>query len=251
MSDTTDNDDIEDIGEAAREGRPIREARAYRVAIAVDGLDFRPARIDDPVPLGRQLLAAANLTPVGEYSLFLILPSGDFEDVRLDEPMDLRAKGAEKFVAFRSDREFSLTLNGKQIRWGRTTISGTELYTLADVPEDEAVYLDVRGGEDRLVEPRDQLDLTASGIERFITAPRPAFAYEIIVNARPRVVTGRPVTFEQIVQLAFPGQHDPNVVFSMTYRHAFSKPHAGELSPGKTIEVKKGTVFNVTRTVQS
>jgi hypothetical protein len=47
------------------------------------------------------------------------------------------------------------------------------------------------------------------------------------------------------------GAQEPNVVFSMTYRHAASKPHAGELGPGGVVEVKKGTVFNVTRTVQS
>ena len=52
--------------------------------------------------------------------------------------------------------------------------------------------------------------------------------------------------------LAFPGQHVPNVVFSMTYRHAASTPHAGELGAGGSVDVKKkGTVFNVTRTVQS
>ena len=54
------------------------------------------------------------------------------------------------------------------------------------------------------------------------------------------------------MQFAFPGQHDPNVVFSMTYRHAASTPHAGELGAGGSVDVKKkGTVFNVTRTVQS
>jgi hypothetical protein len=102
-----------------------------------------------------------------------------------------------------------------------------------------------------VIEHGDLIDLTAPGIERFITAPRPAPTIEIIVNSRPRVVTGRQVTFEQIAQLAFPGQHAPNVVFSMTYRHAASKPHAGELGAGGIVEVKKGTVFNVTRTVQS
>jgi hypothetical protein len=65
-------------------------------------------------------------------------------------------------------------------------------------------------------------------------------------------VDDRRVTFEQIVQLAFPGQHAPNVEFSMTYRHAASKPPAGELAAGGAVEVKKkGTIFNVTRTVQS
>jgi multiubiquitin len=74
---------------------------------------------------------------------------------------------------------------------------------------------------------------------------------EIIVNARKRTVKGDVVSFEQIVQLAFPGSHDPNVAFSMTFRHAASEPHAGELGAGGRVKVKDGTVFNVTKTIRS
>lgn len=77
-------------------------------------------------------------------------------------------------------------------------------------------------------------------------------AFEIIVNGRRQTVPQAQVSFEEIVQIAFPGPHGPNVVFSMTFRHAASEPHAGELGPGGSVDVKKqGTVFNVTRTVQS
>jgi len=82
--------------------------------------------------------------------------------------------------------------------------------------------------------------------------PKPVLTFEIIVNSRPHVVPTELVTFEQVVQLAFPGdQPKPNIEFSMTYRHAASKPHAGELGAKGTVEVKKGTVFNVTKTIKS
>ncbi len=75
---------------------------------------------------------------------------------------------------------------------------------------------------------------------------------EIIVNSRPREIHGHEATFEQVVQLAFPGAAaDQNTVYSMTYRHAASNPHAGELGAGGKVEVKNGTIFNVTRTVRS
>jgi hypothetical protein len=74
---------------------------------------------------------------------------------------------------------------------------------------------------------------------------------EIIVNARKRTVKGDVVTFEEVVQLAFPGSHESNVAFSMTYRHAASEPHAGELGPGGHVKVKNGTIFNVTKTIRS
>ena len=244
--------EFDDLGEALREGRALRPARGYRIRFAQDDLNFRNLDVADPVPLGRQILTAAGRDPHDGYSLFAILPSGDFEDVRLDEPFDLRERGAERFVAFQTDRDFKLTLNDHQLEWGKPAIGGATLYTLANIDDDKAVFLEVRGGVDRLIEPADLIDLTAPGIERFVTAPRPPKTFEIIVNSRPREVDEKQVTFEQVVQLAFPGPHEANVVFSMTYRHAASTPHAGELGAGGSVEVKKkGTVFNVTRTVQS
>jgi hypothetical protein len=244
--------DHDDLGEALREGRALRPARSYRILFALGDLDFRTLEVGDPVPLGRQILDAAGLNLRDGYSLFGILRSGDFEDVRLDEPFDLRERRAERFVAFLTDRDFKLTLNDNQLKWGKPIISGAALYALAKPGEGEAIYLEVRGGEDRLIGPGELLDLSKPGVERFITASKEPSTFEIIVNSRPRTVTTRQVTFEQIVQLAFPGQHAINVVFSMTYRHAASNPPAGEMGAGGVVEVKKkGTVFNVTRTVQS
>ena len=241
--------DYDDLGDALREGRALRPARGYRFLLAQGDLNFLSRQVSDPVPLGRQLLEAAALDPRDGYSLVAILPSGDFEDVRLNEPFDLRERGAERFVAFLTDRDFKLTLNDDELRWGKPVISGTVLYDLAKPGDGEGVFLEVPGGEDRLIEPGELIDLTQPGIERFITALK---TFEIILNSRPRTVNARTVTFEQIVQLAFPGPHEPNVVFSMTYRHAASTPHAGELGAGGSVDVKKkGTVFNVTRTVQS
>jgi hypothetical protein len=241
--------DSEDVAEAVREGRPLRPAKTYRIQFAQDNLDFRALAVDDPVPLGRQILDAAGLEPESGYSLFAILASGDFEDVRLDEPFDLRGRGAERFVAFLTDRDFKFGIKDHELRWGKPVISGRILSALAKPGPGEAVFLEVRGGTDRLIELEMLVELSAPGIERFIVADRPPI--EIIVNTRSRLVPGPTVTFEQIVELAFPGPHAPNVVFSMTYRKAASTPHAGELGAHGVVAIQKGTVFNVTRTVQS
>ena len=244
--------DYDDLGDALREGRALRPARGYRFLFAQGDLNFSPLTVGEPVPLGRQILEAAGLDPRAGYSLFGILPSGDFEEVRLDESFDLREHGAERFIAFLTDRNFKLTLNGKQLEWGRPAISGAVLYKLAEAGEGVGVFLEIRGGKDRLIEPGELINLDEPGIERFITATKEPEAFEITVNSRLRTVNDRRVTFEQVVQFAFPGQHDTNVEFSMTYRHAASMPPAGELAAGGFVEVKKeGTIFNVTRTVQS
>jgi hypothetical protein len=249
----TSYDDIDDVGQAMRENRPLKTARAYRIHFALDGVDFHPVTVTDPVPTGRQILAAAGLDDRDDFTLCAILPSGSFENVSLDETFDLRGHGAERFIAFRTDRDFKLTLNGRQLIWGQPTIPGEALYVLSGMGEDQTVFLDVRGGTDRLIEREDHVDLTESGVEHFITAPRPVKGYVIVVNSRDEPVPDKRVTFEQVVQLAFPSAPvEPNVRYSMTYRHAASKPHAGELAEGGSVEVKHhGTIFNVTKTVQS
>lgn len=237
--------DYNDLGGAAR------DFRTYRIQFALDNLNFRSIEFTDPVPLGRQILAAAGVDARGDCSLFAILPAGDFEDIRLNEVFDLRRRGIEQFVAFHTDREFKLTIDGRQLAWGKPAISGSALYKLANIGNDQAVFLEVRGGEDKLIAPEEMIDLTAAGVEHFITASRPTLEIEIIVNARPRVVTGSEVTYEQIVQLAFPGSHNPNSVFSVTYRKAASTPPNGELGAGGVVKIKKGTIFNVTQTDKS
>ncbi|MGA2241146.1 MAG: multiubiquitin domain-containing protein [Verrucomicrobiota bacterium] len=242
----------EDVGGALREGRPLRLARAYGVLYAQDNLKFRALDLLEPAPLGRQILEAAGAKPIEDFSLFAILPNGDFEEVLLDQPFDLRKRGAERFVGFDTDRLYKFTLDGRQYEWGKPAIKGTELYKLGEVPKGRAVFLKLHDGEPRLITREELVDLSAPGVEHFVTGPKPVTDYEIIVNARPRIVHDEDVTFEQVVELAFPGPHGPNITFSMTYRHAASKPHAGELGAGGVVEVKhKGTIFNVTKTDKS
>lgn len=105
---------FDDVGEAIREGRALRPANAYRIQFALENIDFRPLAVADPIPLGRQILEAAGLEPERGYSLFAIVENGDFEDVRLDEPFDLRGAGAERFVAFLTDRDFKFEVNSRE-----------------------------------------------------------------------------------------------------------------------------------------
>lgn len=72
----------------------------------------------------------------------------------------------------------------------------------------------------------------------------------IIVNGRPREVTGKSVSYEEVVKLAFPD--DPSNQDS-DFTVAYANPHGkdGELVAGQEVHVKKGMVFNVTKTNRS
>ena len=195
--------DVSQGTEETERDKTPQENRSFHILVSNESLEFRSIQLVDPVPLGRQILSASGYEPLQEYSLFAILPSGDFEDVRLEETFDLRGKGIERLVAFRSDRSFRFTLNDREIRWGFSTINGSALYALAKPSDQEAIFFDIRGGQDRLVEPCDIVELADAGVERFYTAPHPPQSYEIIVNGRPRTITENTVTFEQIVELFY------------------------------------------------
>lgn len=224
-----------------------------RIFFAIDHLQFRQVEIVGPVTTGRQILTAAGLNPPDDFSLFMILPSGDFEDVRLEESVDVRDRSIEKFIAFSSDRTFRFRLDDKQIVWGHSSILGEDLHFLADTNDETAVFLKVPGAEDLLIDADTSVDLAAAGIERFITGPKPQHGFLIKLNSREYVLTDSLATYEQIVSLEFEyPPSNPNISYSMTYRHAASKPHAGELGAGGSVTVKKkGTVFNVTATDKS
>lgn len=76
--------------------------------------------------------------------------------------------------------------------------------------------------------------------------------YKIIVNTREKTVDEDELFFNKIVRLAFhPVPAGPNVVFTVSYRHAAQRPAEGTLAVGGHIKVKNGTIFNVTQTDKS
>ncbi len=76
---------------------------------------------------------------------------------------------------------------------------------------------------------------------------------KIIVNGTEHIVPDDVVTFDEVVEIAFPGHpNNPDIVFSVTFEKADSKPHQGTLASGGNVTVKKhGTVFDVTQTNRS
>lgn len=177
-----DHPDIDDVELAVQEGRPLRPGR-YRVSFALDGNDYRSVILNDPIPLGRQILKAAGIKDIDGHSLFLITQEGDFEDIRADEDVDLRERLAHRFVAFSTDPLYRIMLEDSRIVWGRSSIPESVLRSLAGIGDDKAVFLEVRGGTDKLIEPGTEVDLTAPSVERFITATHNV-TYFFFVNGK-------------------------------------------------------------------
>jgi hypothetical protein len=69
----------------------------------------------------------------------------------------------------------------------------------------------------------------------------------IIVNGRPKKVTGPEISFEQAVALAF-DPVPPNAYFTVTWSHG---NNGGSLIAGTRVAIQNGTKFDVTETGQS
>lgn len=242
--------DVEDVGSALSAGREVREHGPYRVLIGDEGLDYRPAVINDPVPTGEQVLEAAGLRPLDDFLLYQVLSNGLLELIRPSETTDLRHAGVEKFLAFKSDRSFRLFIDNRAQDWGGQRISGYTLKKLAGVdPLTHDVFLVVVGNDDELIEDRDLFDLARLGVEHFATVE---ISIQVFVNTQPKIVHARSLSYWEVVRLEFPDAvPGPNAHYTVTYSKGFEGNSVRNLVDGQHVHIKKGMHFNVTPTDKS
>ncbi len=173
---------------------------SYRIQVGDETLNFKSAELSDPVPLGRQILEAAGARPADEFSLYAILPNGDFEELRPDEPFDLRGRGVERFIHFRTDRAYKFKVDDRHLAWGKPVISGAVLRELAGIQAGYSLYQEVRGGHDLEIGPADTVDLSKAGVERFITVIKETTEGRGPLPSRDReYLDGHGIAYEMVV----------------------------------------------------
>ena len=92
-------EDIVDLEEYARLGKQPPLSRGYRIRINGD-----PFVVHDPEITGRQILTLAGLLPVENYTLRVKTVGEKPRKVELDEKINLRHHGVEKFKALPRDQ---------------------------------------------------------------------------------------------------------------------------------------------------
>lgn len=211
-------------------------------------IDDHTHETDDPVLTGRQLLELAGRTPVEEH---IVLEFGDrrqLEDIDLEETVDLREPGRERFVTFRSDRLFNFELDGQRQPWGSDSISEATLRRIAGLSETGSVWLERRDEADLRLQAGQQVSLDGEGVERFYTVR----TVTIIVNGREKIVESNRLSFDQLLALAFdPVPDGPNWCFTVTYRNGPRPNPEGTLIDGQSVRITDRMVFNVTATDKS
>jgi hypothetical protein len=92
-------DEIIDLEEYARHGKRPPLARGYRIRVNGELIV-----VEQPMVTGREVLTLAGLTPPEQYTLRVKTAGQPPRKVGLDEKVDLRAPGVEKFKALPRDQ---------------------------------------------------------------------------------------------------------------------------------------------------
>jgi len=150
-----------------------------------------------------------------------------------------------------SGRKVRVHIDGRSLELP-DPISGVDLYAAAHVADGEVLYREVIGNrEDQLV-AKELSSVTLVQDEHFYSAHPHKVEHVIVVNARRKTVTGRKLSFEQVVKLAFPdGPTSPQTVYTVAYSNGPPRNPEGKMVAGQTVKIREGMIFDVTETSRS
>jgi hypothetical protein len=163
--------DIVDIEDWVRDqpNAQIPDATNYRLRLW-DGDGFDEKRtLSDAEPTGRQILEAFERFPADEHVLLYLPRNGKLEEITIDETLDLRERGPERFFAFKTDRLLNFVANGRRFSWGASTISVALTRLVARIPDHESLFLERNNAPDKELTENDSVRLSRKGLERLVS----------------------------------------------------------------------------------
>ena len=160
-----------DTSKQGNEAKPCSTSPVHTLGFASislwDGNGFSQTQeISDKSPTGRQVLKLFGKHPAEEHILLMLSGSGSLQAVKLDEPIQLAPTDEGRFFAFQTDRLWTWSIDSRRFCWGAQTISSKVVRLIANISEDEQVYLEKRDTADQLLDDEDCVDLDESGLER-------------------------------------------------------------------------------------
>jgi hypothetical protein len=149
-----------------------------------------------------------------------------------------------------SAKPVTVHVNEKPVELRSHKITGLEIKKAA-IDQGVEIQLDFElteeaHGEHPARRIRDDEEITVSDHSEFLAHPQSPIT--IVVNGQLKTVAARDVSWEEAVDLAYPGQReDEDLTFVVTYSDA-EHGKSGILEKGGTVPVKKeGTSFNVAK----
>jgi hypothetical protein len=209
----------------------------------------RDVTFPDAKVTGAQIVGAIGQGPVEDFVVLQHLKTGELEDIRPTELVDLTEPGREAVFVIRGSLLYAFYVDGLSMKWPRRSISGAHIRLLARISDDHDLVLQRTDEPDRVISVDDQVHLRDDGVERLISRQR---TITIIVNGRRKRVNAIELSFAQLLALAFdPVPTGDNWVFTVTYSNGLPPRPEGSLIEGQSVPIKDKMVFNVTATDKS
>ena len=118
---------------------------------------------------GRQIAHEAGFPPADDAIVLQQLKDGGMEEVRLEELVDLKAAGAERFFVMTGDRTYRLIVDGLRLEWPRAQLTGEAIRKLAGRDDQFEVIQELEDTPDRVIEEDEVASLQDGGTEKFKT----------------------------------------------------------------------------------
>ena len=115
------------------------------INVADQTLTYRQFSIDDLTPTGAQLAIVAGFKSIDGVSVLQVLTTGDLEDVRPNEAVDLRREEG-RFIIVESDRAYRLTIDGHRFDLELSPLNGHIMFCLKEKKYDTKLQTCLPGG---------------------------------------------------------------------------------------------------------
>ena len=228
---------------------PLPPANGYKISMWSGAGFNEKRRIEDSTPTPEQVLEKFGRRPAENYIL-LSLDKHGISELPLGSPIDISDRRTEKFFAFETDRTYKAKLNGDRFPWGAESISVDMLRRIGHIPKNHHLVLERADEPDKVLAEDDSVSLDDPGLEKIYSRKRKTVT--IIVEGTPHEWPKGKITFAQLVALEVPEYtEDSQITYSVKYKKGHGAKPEGFLSPGASVKVKEGMIFNVSETGQS
>ncbi|MFN3149859.1 multiubiquitin domain-containing protein [Bremerella sp.] len=145
-------------------------------------------------------------------------------------------------LAFVVDDRWEVTIQPNQ--------TDESLRGLFGIPDGIELLRDFESPIDEPIEKGERVNFKDGPV--FITRKAEVREITIIVRGRPRKVSGRHISFDEVVALAYnPVRSEPFIVYTVSYSRGPNPNPEGDLYRNQTVKIKEGMVFCVTETDKS
>lgn len=210
-------------------------AAGWCIHVLDEHFNQRNFTFDDPKVTGRQIAIEAGFRPADEAIVLQQLKDGGMEEIRLEELVDLKAAGAERFFVMTGDRTYRLIVDGLRLEWPRAQLTGVAIRNLAGRDEHFEVIQELEDAPDRIVEQDDAVSLNGDGTEKFKTR-RAERLITVFYGEQPHEMPRGVYTTEQL-RKEFKVE-DGYMLALITADCEFD-----ELKPGQKLRLKNGMKF--------